>query len=221
MAVDVLDQLTHFIHLVLGFGAAGAAVVALVVRKGGRWHRWSGWAFTGGMVVAAVTAWGFMIERPLPLAMVSATLTLYGLGMALFALNPHWRGARGWEWALFALLLLVLLGMLATAMNLYRAGSGLFPAPLAMFAVISVFAVLDWRFLRLDRPTWTDRVRRHSLRMALVLAQAIMAPTIIVAPDIGVPVPVIVFGSLLLTVAIHFALAPQARRAAGRLAEAA
>ncbi|MBX7540100.1 hypothetical protein [Qipengyuania sphaerica] len=211
-----MDEITHVLHGAIGFGASAAAVVALMVRKGGSWHRRAGWAFVAGMTFAALTTWYFMIARPLPLAMVSSTLTLYALGMALFAVNARWPGARRWEWGLFALLALVMLGMLATAANLYRAGSNLFPAPLAMFAVFSVFAVIDLRYLRAEVISGASRVQRHMLMMALAVAQMVMAPTIIVAPDIGVPTAVIVFGSLLLVPLIYFGFGGAARRAAAR-----
>ncbi|MBX7500347.1 hypothetical protein K3181_02665 [Qipengyuania sp. YG27] len=207
---------SHLLHAVLGFGAAGAAVVALASYKGGPWHRRAGWVFVAGMVVSALTAWMFMFDRPLPLAMVSATVTLYAIGNALLAVNPQWAGARRWEWGLLALIGMVMLGMLATAVNLYRSGSTFFPAPLAMCAIIGVFALLDWRYLRAAKVPRMDRLGRHRLFMALAMAQMVMAPTIIVAPDIGVPVPVIVFGSLLLAPLIYFGFGPAARRASAR-----
>lgn len=89
---------SHSLHAVLGFGAAGAAVIALAAKKGELWHRRAGWVFVAGMVVSALTAWMFMVDRPLPLAMVSATVTLYAIGNALLAVKPQWAGARRWEW---------------------------------------------------------------------------------------------------------------------------
>lgn len=211
-----MNDIIHLLHGFIGFGAGAAAVVALAVRKGGTLHRRVGWAFVGGMVFAALTTWYFMVARPLPLAMVSSTLTLYALGMALLAVNPQWPGARRWEWLLFTLLSLVMLGMLATAANLYRSGSSLFLAPLAMFAVFLAFAIIDLRYLRSERMSGVRRVQRHALFMSLAVAQMVMAPTIIVAPDLGVPAAVIVFGSLLLVPLIYFGFAPAARRAAAR-----
>ncbi|WP_369027083.1 hypothetical protein [Qipengyuania sp. RANM35] len=211
-----MEDLNHFVHSVLGFGAAAAALVALATSKGSTWHRRAGWVFVGGMAVAAITAWLFMIARPLPLAMVSATVTIYALSMALFAINPQLRAARRWEWLMFTVLVAVMLGMLAVSANLYRAGSGLFMAPLAMFAIFAIFVSLDWRYLRAETTSRIQRLRRHALFMALAVSQMIMAPTIIVAPDVGLPVPVIVFGSLLFVPLIFFCFAPAARRAAAR-----
>lgn len=128
MPVSLIDQLTHILHLILGFGAAGVAVVALAASKGGRVHRYAGWMFAIAMTIAASTAWAFMIARPLPLAMVQATLTFYGLGMALLAVNPQWRGARAYEWALFVLLVSVIAGMIATSVFQSRGSVPLFPA---------------------------------------------------------------------------------------------
>ena len=209
-------QIVHLLHGWIGFGAAAAALVALAVRKGGLVHRRAGWVFVAGMVFTALTTWFFMIVRPLPLAMVSSAITLYAVGKALLAVNPHLRAARALEWGLFAFLVLAMLGMLATSANLYRAGSNLFVAPLAMFAIFAVFATLDVRFLRAANLSRVDRLRRHALYMALTVSQMVMAPTIIVAPDIGLPVPAIVFGSLLLVPLIYVGFGPATRRAAAR-----
>ena len=215
MPVGLVDQLTHLLHLVLGFSAAGLAVIALMASKGGRLHRYAGWAFVIAMTVAATTAWAFMISRPLPLAMVQATLTFYGLGIALLAINPHWRRAKPLEWGLFVLLIVVIGGMLATSLSLFRAGGPVpFVAPLFMATIFSVFAVLDWRYLRLERVSRLQRLRRHSLGMALTLSFTISAPLITFADDLGIPVPAIVFGSFLIIPLVYYAFGPQAGRAA-------
>lgn len=158
-----------------------------------------------------------MLARPLPLAMVQATMTFYALGTALLALNPHWRGARRWEWALFVLLIIVVAGMLAVSLNLYRSGSPVpFIAPLFMAAIFAVFVILDWRYLNAAEVSRVQRIRRHALRMALALSFTVSAPLITFANDLGLPVPAIVFGSFLLVPLIYLAFTPQARRAAGR-----
>ncbi|MGE0290614.1 MAG: hypothetical protein AB7I42_30120 [Bradyrhizobium sp.] len=213
---EPFDLLTHLLHLALGFGAAGAALVALSARKGGRLHRRAGWVFVAGMVIAAITAWLFMFARPLPLAMIEATVALYALGTALLALRPRRRGARAAEWALFALLCLVMLGIGATAARLYLAGTPFFAAPAAFFVILAYFAALDLRYLRAREVARLDRVRRHALRMALAVSETVRAPTITFADQLGLPVPAIVFGSFLLVPLIYFAFAPAARRAAAR-----
>ncbi|MGQ0588607.1 MAG: hypothetical protein ACT4N8_03615 [Sphingosinicella sp.] len=214
MLWEPFDLLTHVLHLALGFGAAGAAVVALSARKGGRLHRRAGWVFAAGMLIAAVTAWLFMIARPLPLAMIEATIALYALGTAILALHPRWRGARTGEWALFALLCLVMLGIGATAVRLHLAGTPLIVAPAAFFVILAYFAALDLRYLRAREVARLDRVRRHALRMALAVSETVRAPTITFADELGLPIPAIVFGSFLLVPLIYFAFAPAARRAA-------
>ncbi|MCT2560008.1 hypothetical protein N0B51_13575 [Tsuneonella sp. YG55] len=214
MAASAIDQLVHLAHLVLGFGAGAAAIVALAVSKGGRVHRWAGWTFTGGMTVAAITAWIFMIARPLPLAMFEATVALYALGTAVLALNPRWRWARAGEVALLGVLLLVMLAVAVVGGRLMLAGAGVGPAPLVLFAVFAYFAVLDVRWLRRAAIPKVDRVRRHALRMALAVSETVRAPLITFADDLGLPVPAIVFGTFALVPLIYFAFAPQARKAA-------
>jgi hypothetical protein len=208
------DVITHVLHLALGFGAAAAALAALAARKGGRLHRWAGWVFAAGMLVAALTAWSFMVARPLPLAMIEANVAIYALGMAILALNPRWRGARAGEYAMLALLLLTMLGVAAMGVRFALAGSPIALATLAMFAVLAFFAVLDLRYLRAGAVTRLDRVRRHVLRMALAASETVRAPTITFADDLGLPVPAIVFGTFLLIPLIYYGFAPQARRVA-------
>lgn len=215
----MFEQTNYIAHLVLGVGAAVAAVVALASAKGGRVHRWAGWVFAAGMAVAALTAWLFMIAAPLPLAMIQATFALYGLGTALLAINPHWRGARAGERALLGVLALVMAGIAAVSVRFALAGTPFFLAPAAFFAILAYFAVLDVRWLRRGSTvTRLDRVRRHALRMALVVSETVRAPTITFADDLGLPIPAIVFGSFLLVPLIYFAFTPQARRAAARAA---
>ncbi len=162
-----------------------------------------------------------MIARPLPLAMVQATLTFYGLGMALLAVNPQWRGARVYEWALFVLLIVVIAGMIATSVNLIRVGGPVpFVAPLFMAAIFLFFLVLDWRYFRLERVSRFQRLRRHSLNMSLTLSFTVSAPLITFANELGLPVPAIVFGSFLVVPLVYYVFTPQAARAAAAKASA-
>jgi len=204
-----IDSLSEVLHLVLGFGAAAAAVIALAVGKGSRLHKQAGWVFVAGMTVAAITAWQFMIARPLPLAMIQATMALYALGTAVLAINPHWRLARSGEWALFALICFVMLGVVATAVRLFLSGTPFFIAPMTFFLILAYFAVLDWRYLHAGEVARIDRVRRHALRMALAVSETVRAPLLTFADELGLPFQAIVFGSFLLVPLIFFSFAPR------------
>lgn len=212
MIWEPFDPLSYLLHVGLGFAAAIAAVAALAARKGGRLHRRAGWVYVVAMLTAAATTWVFMLTRALPLAMVQATVLVYAVGMAVLALNPRWRAARAGENALLALLCLVMLGAIATSVRLYLAGSPVFPAPLAMVAILGFFAALDVRYLRREHVPRSDRVRRHALRMALAVSETVRAPMITFADDFALPIAVIVFGSFLLVPAIYFAFAPRGGR---------
>ena len=213
-----IDSITHILHLLLGFGAAGAAIIALSAAKGSRLHRQAGWVFVAGMIVAAITAWIFMIARPLPLAMVSATVAIYALGTALFAINPKWTGAQTGEKALLALLILVMTGIGLVGTRFLLAGSPFAISALAFFAILAYFAVLDVRYLRIDHVAQVDRVRRHALRMGLAVSETVRAPSITFADELGLPVPVIVFGSFLRVPLIFFIWAPKVRTKAAKVA---
>lgn len=202
--MESFATLNNWLHLLLGFGAAAAAILALSVRKGGKLHRWSGWVFAAGMTIAAFTAWGFMLARPLPLAMIQATLAIYGLLTAILALNPHWRGARVGEWGAFVLLIGLMAGCIVTAVNLYATGAAPPVGPLVFFAILAVFGVLDWKYLRSDAPSRIDRIRRHALRMALVFSETVRAPLLTFSDELGIPFPAIVFGSFLLIPLVYF-----------------
>ncbi|HEX6218861.1 MAG TPA: hypothetical protein VFZ35_06265 [Sphingomicrobium sp.] len=216
-----IDSLNHILHLVLGFGAAAAAIVALAAGKGSRLHRRAGWVFVTGMSIAALTAWLFMIARPLPLAMIQATTALYALGTAILAINPHWRNARSAEWALFALICFIMLGVVATGVRLYLSGAALFVAPIVFLLILGYFALLDVRYLRSGAVSRIDRVRRHALRMALAVSETVRAPMLTFADELGLPFPAIVFGSFLLIPLIYFAFAPKPKYSdKGRVAAA-
>ena len=195
-------------HIVLGFGAAAAAIVALLVGKGTDWHRWAGWAFVVGMGVAAVTTYTFMPGDFRPLAIIQASTTIYALGMAILAINPRWSGARISEWALFVWLLLIMAGIVATGIALFVSGGGVAPGPMAFFAILAFFAVLDWRYLRAGAVGRIDRLKRHALRMALAVSETVRAPLLTFADDLQIPFPAIVFGTFLLVPLVYFAFTP-------------
>ncbi len=214
MLGEPVDIASHVLHLVLGFGAAGAAIVALAVRKGGKLHRQAGWVFVTGMLIAAATAWVFMLDNPLPLAMIQATVAIYALGTAILALNPQWMWARRGEWSLLVLLGLAMLAICAVSIRFLLAGTPFFIAPAAFFAILAYFAVLDLRYLRADTVSRLDRTRRHALRMALAVSETVRAPSITFADELGLPVPAIVFGSFLLVPLIYFTFGPKAGKPA-------
>lgn len=74
--------------------------------------------------------------------------------------------------------------------------------------------MLDWRYLRLERVSRIQRLRRHSLNMALTLSFTVSAPLITFADDLGLPVPAVVFESFLIIPLVYYAFTPQVVRAA-------
>ena len=61
-----MQTFVHVAHVVLGVGASLAGIIALGVGKGSRWHRWAGWIFVGGMLLAAITTYIFMLDEIQP-----------------------------------------------------------------------------------------------------------------------------------------------------------
>ena len=117
-----MEPIAYWFHVILGFTAALAAIVTLAVGKGTRRHRWAGWTYVAGMVVAALTTLTFMPGNFRPLAVIQACTALYGLEMALLEFNPQRTWTRLAEWNMFAFLLLIMAGVAVTGTNLALAG---------------------------------------------------------------------------------------------------
>ena len=160
------------------------------------------------MVVAALTTLTFMPGNFRPLAVIQACTALYGLGMALLALNPQWSWTRLAEWNVFAFLLLIMAGVAVTGTSLALAGRPTALGPLAFFIILTFFAVLDWKYLHAGDVGRLDRYKRHALRMVLVVSETVRAPLLTFANDLSIPFPVIVFGSFLLVPLVYVVFAP-------------
>ena len=105
------------LHITAGFIGFFMAPAALLVRKGGPWHRRWGQIFFGAMVVAGSTAIVAASYRGLTFLLLTGIFSLYlaGFGYRSLYLKPLARGgaAPGFDWAMAGLGLAVFVGTVA------------------------------------------------------------------------------------------------------------
>lgn len=181
------NPMVFWLHVVLGFGSAIFAGIALFSRKGGKWHRRTGQLFALAMGVAVVTAFYFLAVGPFaPPILISTSAAIYAIGMAILSLRPR---SGGWI-ALQASLVVVpvLIGLLYLAFAVLAVGVPEIPLYLAVLGPAAgiLFLALAWqdaRFLRTSEPAKDRRIKRHGFRMALVTAEVVRAPAISLGPQ--------------------------------------
>ncbi len=171
---------TYYAHAAIGFGAAALGLVALVSRKSGVWHRRAGQVFIAAMTFAAVTALYFFATRvPGPPVLMSALVSLYGMGMAILSLKPRTGGWFALQVGLVAVPFLVgLIHFASIAAAIYVPQIPIYLVFLAPFAG-ALFLIVGWRdiqFLRAGEVDRGRRLRRHAFRMALVCLEVVRAP---------------------------------------------
>lgn len=207
------NPIVYWLHVVLGFGSAGFALLALVSSKGGIWHRRSGLFFSVSMGIAAVTALVFFAEAPAPPVLISSLAALYGIGMAILSLKQRSGLWKVVQWALvlvpslLALLYMAYIGFALTIpeVPLYLAVLG--PAAGVIFGAM---AWGDIRFLRTSQPDKSRRLKRHAIRMALVAVEVVRAPAISFGPPFmgDATFDLYSFGPFLLIPLVYFLAMP-------------
>jgi hypothetical protein len=140
------------LHISGGSVGLVAGTVAMVVRKGGRWHRVAGQVFVGGMMCLAVTGAIIAWFRSEPPNIVAGLLTVYMI-MTTWITGRHKDGRSGaFDWVA----LMATLGFLAYLWPLgiealyqqHRMMHGV-PAAMSLFlgSVVLLAAVGDVRML--------------------------------------------------------------------------
>ena len=113
---------------------------------------------------------------------------------------------------MFGFLLLIMAGIAATGINLWIVAGSWAPGPIVFFTILTYFAVLDVRYLRRTKVKRSDRLKRHALRMALIVSETVRAPLLTFSDALAIPFPAIVFGSFLLVPLLYFAFTPSVLR---------
>lgn len=227
---DPFPPLLYFLHTILGTLGVLLAVVALAGVKGSATHVRAGWGFVAASVVAALTAIGFSVTSPSPLAVASALMVLALVASAVLALRPMSASVRRAEWTAtatmgMAWLILAALGAFALALAAGLASPPpeadvpplhVLALPLLYAAFPTYFLLDDRRFRRLGADRAARAYPRHLSRMAFALAIAVHAPVVSFADDLQLNLYVAFFGPFVLWPAILFALRQHPRLLAQR-----
>jgi len=133
--METFFHLNRLVHITAGFIGFFVAPAALLVRKGGPWHRRWGQVFFGAMVVAGTTAIAAASHYGLTFLLLTGIFSLYlaGFGYRSLYLKELGRGGRAplFDW---------LLAGLGLAVFLATVGYGLWArnVPAAVFGGIGV-----------------------------------------------------------------------------------
>jgi hypothetical protein len=168
------------IHIVAGFSAVIAGIVALFVTKGGALHRTAGSAFVWSMV--AMGTFGAILaasQLQMPVHQVNVVAGLfvaYLVTTSLLTVRPLNR-----RWIdIFAACIAFVVAACAFAVTLVALGEpkiSWFPAvPATIFGSIALLAAVgDVRMIRGGAPRGTKRIGRHLWRMCVALFVAVMS----------------------------------------------
>lgn len=161
------------VHVLGGSVALVSGFIAIVVSKGGVWHRRAGMAFVISMLVMAV--FGAVVGAYEKRATgVGGVLTAYLVFTGLTAVRSIDAVGRAGQFALMAVALLIAafeftvgtiaLGRPHGSINGVPGGMMLFMGTIALLA-----AVGDWRVLRANGITGTRKIARHLWRMLFAM----------------------------------------------------
>lgn len=173
--MEMLLKFTHISHTIVGTFAFAGGLLALLARKGGRYHRIGGQIFFYGMLYASISVAVLMFEEFLPLAVVMSLATVYYLVTAVMAARTSRRPPLAIHYALMAipslLAAFVLLQFLRIMPEVSLASFGRF-----LFAFVLALAVReDVRMIREPSLSYTFYIRRHASHMIMAMAFAVMA----------------------------------------------
>ena len=161
------------VHVLGGSVALASGTIAVVVAKGGRWHRMAGLAFVVSMLVMAV--FGTVVGAyEMKMTGVGGVLTAYLVFTGLTTVRPVAAVRRPQQLVLMVVALLiaffeltmgvVALGKPHRAINGVPGGMILFMGTIALLAAMG-----DWRMIRAGGITGARRLARHLWRMCFAL----------------------------------------------------
>jgi uncharacterized membrane protein len=177
--MSVVEEVTLGVHILTGFLALLAGLVAFATKKGGLRHRQAGKVFVGSMAVVSVTA----------LALYPLEPNFWRLFLALVALFSFYFAFSGYrvlsrkrpaadpelvDWVGVGVMGVAGVGILAMGAAMALDGRGFAPVLLVFGGIGSVFAVSDARTFRLesDPGAW---VGAHVTRMGAAYIAAVSA----------------------------------------------
>jgi uncharacterized membrane protein len=162
------------IHICGGSAGLLAGTIAMVVRKGGRWHRVAGQVFVGGMLCLGASGAVIAYTRAEPPNIIAGLLAMYMVTTAWLTGRHEDGRTRAFDW-------LALMCALGFAAYLWPLGVGALhrpermvngvPAAMSFFlgSVVLLAAVGDVRMLARGGITGSRRIGRHAWRMSFGL----------------------------------------------------
>lgn len=167
-----LPLLVLAIHVITGTAALLGGCVALIARKGGRWHRRGGLVFVAAMIVMGLTAVAISVYEGKQ-AVAAGAFTAYLVFTGWTAVRPLVGGGRRADIAVTLLACVFAAGGIAETFATLAGFGTPSDVPVGMRVFMSTIVVLaaigDLRMLRSGRLQGTRRLTRHLWRMCFGL----------------------------------------------------
>lgn len=202
--IDLFDPspygaLSYYGHILIGIVALVAALAAFAVRKGGSVHRKAGLVFIATVAVVCLTTAAMLATNFIPPLFMAMFTAIYAIGGAYLALQAPSLAVRVAEVALTLLEIIGLAIFLTVALDAVADGrtAAFGPAVIATIPLILLAGDANW-FAKQGRRAQL-RIARHLSRMIWAFVVVLRAPLVeVVAGGLPVPVPVVIFGPILL-----------------------
>lgn len=169
------NEFNHISHAVVGSIAFTGGIVALSTKKGSKTHKIGGKVFVFGMLYAAISTIGFMMEEFRPLAILMSVSTIYFMASSITALRHKKKYSRVVD---TILTLVPLLLFVSTSLQFIRNLPEMSLGTLARLLFATTFALVLFRDIKRIRRRPTEDLfflKRHAFRMILAFGFAIMA----------------------------------------------
>lgn len=179
--------LSYYSHILIGIVSLSAAMIALAVRKGSKWHIRAGWTFLGTTAVVAATSVEMLANVFIPPLFMAVFTAVYAAAGGWLALQKETTTIRVAEIGLSLFELLGLVVFLSIAIPAARAGLVPIFAPvvIAFIPLLLLAGDLNWFVRRSERSRL--RLARHLSRMVWAFIVILRAPMVELAAA-GVPI---------------------------------
>ncbi|SHE92092.1 hypothetical protein SAMN04487965_0951 [Microbulbifer donghaiensis] len=175
MIWEPFDPVSYFIHVVLGFIAFGAGIVALSTQKGTSIHIRAGKVFAYLMILVALSTFAFMAYKFLPLALVLSIAVIYLIPSAINAFRNGRKFAKLWDRLLIVIPFLLCVFASMQFVRFQSIDTAPRVGPILLAATFGFLFFQDLLLLRnreRERYYW---IRRHMTRMILAFTFTAMA----------------------------------------------
>jgi uncharacterized membrane protein len=168
-----LPLLALIFHVIAGTVGLAAGSIAIVARKGGRWHRRSGVVFVYAMLAMGLAAVGISLYEGKQ-SVSGGAVAAYLVFTAWTTVRPLPGMVRRTDIALMMLAFVLALGGLAQAFRAFGTPGATIdgvPAPMAVFmsTIVLLAAIGDARMIRGGALKGPSRLSRHLWRMCFGL----------------------------------------------------